>query len=75
MSFEPLRLPDDAYEPASPAAAYAALGDHDTAFKILFRRVEERKDANVVFIKTHPNYAAFRPTLAELLRRMDLPVE
>jgi hypothetical protein len=71
------RLPYLASEHASPAAAYAALGERDAAFKILFRRVEERKDANVVFIKTNPNYASLRsdPRWRELLRRMNLPAE
>jgi len=71
------RLPYIANEHASPAAAYAALGEYDAAFKILFRNVKERKNANVVFIKTNPNYASLRsdPRWRELMRRINLPVE
>jgi TolB-like protein/DNA-binding winged helix-turn-helix (wHTH) protein/Tfp pilus assembly protein PilF len=69
--------PDGGYEPTSPAAAYAALGDHDTAFKILFRQVDERSDANVPFIKTNPGYAGLHsdPRWRELMQRMNLPAD
>jgi TolB-like protein/DNA-binding winged helix-turn-helix (wHTH) protein len=56
--------------------AYAALGDNDTAFKILFRRVEER-ETRLFVIKTDPQFASLHsdPRWPELLRRMNLPVE
>jgi tetratricopeptide (TPR) repeat protein len=57
-------------------AAYAALGDNDAAFKILFRRVEER-EVHLCAIKTDPQSASLHsdPRWKELLRRMNLPEE
>lgn len=57
-------------------AAYAALEDNDTAFKILFRRVEER-DNHLFTIKTDPLFASLHsdPRWPELLRRMNLPAD
>lgn len=71
------RLPDDVSHHASGAAAYAALGDHDAAFKILFRRVEERNDINLVFIKTNPQLASLHsdPRWKKLLARMNLSMD
>ena len=59
------------------AAAYAALGDKDEAFRGLFRRVEKREDPNVVWIKTNPQLASLHsdPRWRELLLRMNFPVE
>jgi len=68
-------LGDSGSEP-SPAAAYAALGDADAAFRLLFRRVE-RHGAQSVLIKTDPQFIGLRsdPRWKELLARMNLPVD
>ena len=71
------RLGDDAPGPVSQAAAYAALGDTDEAFRLLFRRVKKRADWAPMFIKTDPQFAGLRsdPRWPELLSRINLPIE
>jgi tetratricopeptide (TPR) repeat protein len=58
------------------ATAYAALGDNDEAFRLLFQRVENRHEW-LYAIKTDPFFASLHsdPRWKELLRRMNLPVE
>jgi len=58
------------------AGAYAALGDKDEAFRLLFNVVEKREGGNV-FIGTDPQFASLRsdPHWRELMRRMNLSVE
>jgi predicted Zn-dependent protease len=60
----------------SRAAAYAALGDNDEAFRLLFQRVENREE-DLYSIKTDPLYASLHthPRWTELLRRMNFPAE
>ena len=61
----------------SPSAGvYAALGDNDEAFRVLFKMVEKRNTGNV-FIATDPRFAGLHsdPRWKELRRRMNLPVE
>jgi hypothetical protein len=43
------------------AGAYAALGDKDEAFRLLFNVVEKREGGNV-FIGTDPQFASCAPT-------------
>lgn len=70
-------IADDVPRSDLGAAAYAALGDADHAFKLLFDRVEKHEDPNVVFLKTNPWLSALHsdPRWQQLLRRMNLPVE
>ena len=58
------------------AGAYAALGDNDEAFRLLFNVVEKRDGGNV-FIGTDPQFASLHsdPRWSELLRRMNFPAE
>jgi hypothetical protein len=58
------------------AAAYAALGDNDEAFRVLFQRVENREEM-LYSIKTDPQYASLHsdPRWRELLVRMNFPAE
>jgi TolB-like protein/DNA-binding winged helix-turn-helix (wHTH) protein/Tfp pilus assembly protein PilF len=58
------------------AGAYAALGDKDEAFRLLFKMVEKREGSNV-FIGTDPQFASMHadPRWQVLLRRLNLPVE
>lgn len=72
---EAKRILADLGDDGAPAA-YAALEDNDTAFKILFRRVEER-ETHLFTIKTDPLFASLHsdPRWPELLRRMNLPAE
>ncbi len=60
-----------------PPDAYAALGDNDEAFRLLFKMVEEHRGWVPVFIKSDPNFARLHsdPRWRELLRRMNLPEE
>lgn len=57
------------------ASAYAALGDKDEAFKVLFRMVEERNVAT--HIKADPQFESLHsdPRWKELLRHMNFPLE
>lgn len=61
---------------SSAAGAQAYLGDKDETFRILFRMVEER-EPHVFFLKSDPQFAGLHSDSrwAELLRRMNLPVE
>jgi len=70
-------LGHDGPAPAFSAGAYAALGDTDEAFRLLFRMVEKHEDSQVVFIKTNPHYASLHsdPRWRELIRRMNFPQE
>jgi TolB-like protein/DNA-binding winged helix-turn-helix (wHTH) protein/Tfp pilus assembly protein PilF len=70
-------LGNDVPGPASQAGAYAALGDRDEAFGLLFRRVERHEDWASIIIKTDPHFASLHsdPRWPELLGRMNLPVE
>jgi hypothetical protein len=58
------------------AQVYAALGDKDTAFRLLFKTVEERSDWDI-FIKADPVFDNIRsdPRWKELLRRMNFPTD
>ena len=58
------------------AGVYAALGDNDEAFRVLFKMVEERDTRNV-FIATDPQFASLHsdPRWQELRRGMNLPAE
>jgi adenylate cyclase len=58
------------------AEVYAALGDKDTAFRLLFKTVEERSDWDI-FIKADPVFDNIRsdPRWKELLRRMNFPTD
>jgi TolB-like protein/DNA-binding winged helix-turn-helix (wHTH) protein/Tfp pilus assembly protein PilF len=58
------------------AGAYAALGDKDEAFRLLFKMVEKR-EGNNVFIGTDPQVASLHsdPRWQDLMRRMNLPVD
>ncbi len=64
-------LGDDGPAPASPrsasefrAAAYAALGDTEEAFRLLFRMVEKHEDRGVFIQDRSPvRQPSFRPTL------------
>jgi tetratricopeptide (TPR) repeat protein len=58
------------------AEVYAALGDMDTAFALLFRRIEERSNWPI-FIKADPPFDSLHvdPRWNELLRRMNLLTE
>ncbi|MCI0419538.1 MAG: tetratricopeptide repeat protein [Acidobacteria bacterium] len=56
------------------AGAYAAIGDKDEAFRLLFKMVEKREGGNP-FIGTDPQFASLHsdPRWQELRRRMGLP--
>jgi TolB-like protein/DNA-binding winged helix-turn-helix (wHTH) protein/Tfp pilus assembly protein PilF len=58
------------------AGFYAAVGDKDEAFRLLFNMVEKRKGGNV-FIGTDPQFASLHsdPRWQELMRRMNFPAE
>jgi serine/threonine protein kinase/Tfp pilus assembly protein PilF len=58
------------------ARAYAALGDKDEAFKVLFRQVEERNNV-ATYIKGDPPLESLHadPRWKELLHRMNFPGE
>ncbi len=58
------------------AAAYAAIGDKDEAFRLLMKTIEER-DSLVVIIKEDPPFDALRsdPRWPVLLRRMNFPTK
>jgi len=58
------------------AGVYAAQGDNNEAFRLLFKRVEKREGSNV-FIGTDPQLASLHsdPRWQELMRRMNLPAE
>jgi serine/threonine protein kinase/Tfp pilus assembly protein PilF len=60
----------------SAAAAWAALGEKDEAFKLLFNAVEERSQP-LFTIKEDPPFDALRPDRRwkDLLRRMRFPEE
>ena len=60
----------------SSAEVYAALGDKDAAFRLLFKSVAERSDW-FIFIKADPPFESLHsdPRWKELLRRMNLPTE
>jgi tetratricopeptide (TPR) repeat protein len=61
---------------APVAFAYAALGDKDEAFRLLFRLVDERNNL-ATHIKADPPLESLHsdPRWKELLRRMNLPPE
>lgn len=68
-----------ALKPLNPdlrAAAYAALGDNDKAFRLLFQKVENREET-LFSIKTEPQFASLHsdPRWQQLLRRMNFPAE
>jgi adenylate cyclase len=58
------------------AAVYAALGDKDTAFRILDKAVEERSSA-LIQLKADPPFESLHsdPRWKPLLRRMNFPEE
>jgi len=60
----------------SAAGVYAALGDKDAAFSLLFRNLEERSGL-VVYIKHDPPFDSLHsdPRWKELLHRINLPIE
>jgi TolB-like protein/DNA-binding winged helix-turn-helix (wHTH) protein/Tfp pilus assembly protein PilF len=63
--------------PVLPAAgAYAALGDRDEAFRVLFRNVEER-NGPASYVKVDPPLDPLHsdPQWPLLLRRMNLPID
>ena len=57
------------------ATTYAALGDKDEAFRLLFQVTEERDGLN--YVKTDPRLDSLHsdPRWHTLLRRMNLPTE
>jgi hypothetical protein len=57
------------------APVYAALGDKDAAFRLLFKSIEERRDWPI-FIKADPPFDSLHsdPRWTVLLRRMNLPI-
>ena len=57
------------------ATTYAALGDNDEAFRLLFQVTEERDALN--YVKTDPRLDSLHsdPRWQSLLRRMNLPTE
>jgi hypothetical protein len=63
--------------PDFAAAAYAALGDTDEAFRLLFTTVEKHENGNVIFIKSDPSLPSFMQTRAGriCIHRMNLPTE
>jgi len=81
---EARRMLDDLKATSDPAAfatapvayAYAALGEKDEAFEVLFRLVDERNNL-ATHIKADPPLESLHsdPRWKELLRRMNLPPE
>jgi hypothetical protein len=57
------------------ATTYAALGENDEAFRLLFQVTEERDALN--YVKTDPRLDSLHadPRWQTLLRRMNLPTE
>ena len=55
---------------------YAALGEKDTAFRLMFKSVEERINWPI-FIKADPLFDSLHsdPRWTELLRHMNLPID
>ena len=70
-------LGNDGTVPDFAASAYAALGDTDEAFRLLFTTVEKHENGNVIFIKSDPQFAILHadPRWKDLLHRMNLPTE
>jgi tetratricopeptide (TPR) repeat protein len=62
--------------PQQLAAAYTALGNHDEAFRHLFRIADEHVEFNV-YIKSNPTFDRLHsdPRWQELLRRMNYPTD
>ena len=60
--------------PSQLAQAYAALGNNDEAFRLLFKHAEERNGLN--YVKTDPRFVSLHsdPRWQLLLRRMNFPV-
>jgi TolB-like protein/Tfp pilus assembly protein PilF len=58
------------------AEVYVALGNKDTAFRLLFKMVEERSEWPI-FIKADPPFDSLHsdPRWKELLRRMNFPTD
>jgi TolB-like protein/DNA-binding winged helix-turn-helix (wHTH) protein/Tfp pilus assembly protein PilF len=58
-----------------PATAYAALGDKDEAFRLLFGMLEERDSLN--YVRTDPRLDSLHsdPRWQVLLRRMNFPTD
>jgi hypothetical protein len=56
------------------AAVYAALGDRDAAFGLLFKAIDKR-DAWPIYVKSDPPFESLHSDRRwkELLRRMNLP--
>jgi tetratricopeptide (TPR) repeat protein len=61
--------------PVALAAAYAALGDNDEAFRWLGKAMDIRDGATLLFLKVDPPFASLRsdPRWGEVLDRMKLP--
>jgi TolB-like protein/DNA-binding winged helix-turn-helix (wHTH) protein len=59
------------------AAAFAAVGDKDEAFRLLMNKIDEHVLPGLFFIKVDPVFDSLRSDLRwkEVLRRMNLPVE
>jgi TolB-like protein/Tfp pilus assembly protein PilF len=57
-------------------AVYAALGEKDTAFRLLFMSVDQRINWSL-FINSDPSFDSLHsdPRWKELLRRMNLPID
>ena len=62
-------------DPHVLAMAYTALGNHDEAFRLLFRVLEE--PAFNVYLKTDPRFDRLHsdPRWQEVLRRLKMPAE
>jgi len=67
---------DSKQTPVLAAGAYAALGDKDHAFRLLFRVVEEHASL-AIFIKEDPPLDSLHadPRWGELLHRLNFPAE
>jgi hypothetical protein len=65
----------DLSPPAQLAQVYAALGNNDEAFRLLFRHAEQRNSLN--YVKTEPRLDRLHsdPRWQVLLRRMNLPLD
>ena len=65
----------DTSPPAQVAQAYAVLGNHDEAFRLLFKHAEDRNGLN--YVKTEPRFDSLHsdPRWQLVLRRMNLPVD
>jgi hypothetical protein len=59
------------------ATAWAALGDKDEAFRLLFSVVEERGHINIHYLNVDPSLDVLHsdPRWKALLRRMNFPEE